>query len=67
MLNFIITLFLIFAPNHDFHTSWMNMTYNEESKEFEESEESEEFENGLGPNSSDSSENLSPTNLILSF
>jgi len=35
MLNFIITLFLILAPNHDFHTSWMNMTYNEESKEFE--------------------------------
>jgi len=26
---------LTLLPNHDFHTSWMNFTYNEKQKEFE--------------------------------
>jgi hypothetical protein len=35
MLNFILALILLLAPQHDFHTSWMNMTYDEDSKSFE--------------------------------
>lgn len=32
----VILLSLLFlAPSHDFHTSWMNMTYMEKNKEFE--------------------------------
>lgn len=35
MLNLLFSLLLLLAPTHDFHTSWMNMTYNEDSKLFE--------------------------------
>lgn len=35
MLNLLITLLVSLAPQHDFHTSWMNMTYNENSKNFD--------------------------------
>ena len=35
MLNLILSLIFSLTPQHDFHTSWMNMTYNEKSKEFE--------------------------------
>jgi hypothetical protein len=35
MINLILSILFTLAPQHDFHTSWMNMTYNEESKEFE--------------------------------
>ena len=35
MLNLILPFLLTLAPQHDFHTSWMNMTYNEKNKEFD--------------------------------
>ncbi|MDA8886567.1 hypothetical protein OAD66_07535 [Bacteroidia bacterium] len=35
MLNLILYIFFTLIPQHDFHTSWMNMTYNEKNKEFE--------------------------------
>jgi hypothetical protein len=35
MLNLILSFLITLAPNHDFHTSWMNMTYDEKNKEFE--------------------------------
>jgi len=35
MLKLLICLLLTLAPQHDFHTSWMNMTYDEKSKEFD--------------------------------
>ncbi len=36
VLIYIISFLLsLAAPQHDFHTSWMNMTYNEKSKAFE--------------------------------
>jgi hypothetical protein len=35
MLNLILPFLLTLAPQHDFHTSWMNMTYDEKNKEFE--------------------------------
>ncbi len=36
MINLILSILLsILAPQHDFHTSWMNMTYNEDKKVFE--------------------------------
>jgi hypothetical protein len=35
MLAIIISIFSLLAPTHDFHTSWMNMTYDEKNKEFD--------------------------------
>jgi hypothetical protein len=35
MLNLILSFLITLAPTHDFHTSWMNMTYDEKNKEFE--------------------------------
>jgi hypothetical protein len=35
MLNLILSFLITLAPNHDFHTSWMNMTYDEKNKEFD--------------------------------
>ena len=35
MLNLILYILLLLTPSHDFHTSWMNMTYMEDSKHFE--------------------------------
>ena len=35
LANLLISFLITLAPTHDFHTSWMNMTYDEESKEFE--------------------------------
>ena len=34
VLDIILLFVYLFAPSHDFHTSWMNMTYNEDKKEF---------------------------------
>ncbi len=34
MTNYIILILLLIRPTHDFHTSWMNITYDEETKEF---------------------------------
>ena len=33
MINYIILILLLIRPTHDFHTSWMNITYDEETKE----------------------------------
>jgi hypothetical protein len=36
MLNYLfLSILSLLAPTHDFHTSWMNMTYDEKNKEFE--------------------------------
>jgi hypothetical protein len=35
MINLILSILFTLAPQHDFHTSWMNMTYDEKNKEFE--------------------------------
>ena len=35
MINLILSIVLLLSPTHDFHTSWMNMTYDEKSKEFD--------------------------------
>ena len=36
MMNIFLSILLsILAPQHDFHTSWMNMTYKEKNKEFD--------------------------------
>ncbi|MBT6235569.1 hypothetical protein N9J89_00430 [Bacteroidia bacterium] len=35
MINFLLTFVSIIAPLHDFHTSWMNMTYDEGAKAFD--------------------------------
>ncbi|PCJ66849.1 MAG: hypothetical protein COA58_05200 [Bacteroidetes bacterium] len=34
MLHLILSILLTLTPNHDFHTSWMNLTYDESKKEF---------------------------------
>ena len=36
MFHFIVSLlFYILVPQHDFHTSWMNLTFNEKNNQFE--------------------------------
>jgi hypothetical protein len=35
MINLILSILFTLTPQHDFHTSWMNMTYDEKNKEFE--------------------------------
>ena len=34
MINYIILILLLIQPTHDFHTSWMNITYDEGTKAF---------------------------------
>ena len=34
MINYIVLLLLLIRPTHDFHTSWMNITYEEKTKTF---------------------------------
>ncbi len=35
MINLILSILFTLTPQHDFHTSWMNMTYDEKNKEFD--------------------------------
>jgi hypothetical protein len=35
MINLILSILFTLAPQHDFHTSWMNMTYDEKNKKFD--------------------------------
>lgn len=34
MINYIVLILLLIRPTHDFHTSWMNITYEEKTKTF---------------------------------
>ncbi len=34
MINYIVLLLLLIRPTHDFHTSWMNITYEDKTKTF---------------------------------
>lgn len=35
MLSVLVSLVLLISPGHDFHTSWMNLTFNEDVNRFE--------------------------------
>jgi len=35
MLSILVSFILLLLPEHDFHTSWMNLTYQNDSKKFE--------------------------------
>ena len=34
MINYIVLILFLFRPTHDFHTSWLNITYDKVKKEF---------------------------------
>jgi hypothetical protein len=66
LANILIILLFLLSPQHDSHTSWMNMTYNEKNKEFDVTwrTDTEHLEGAIAHRTNDPNFHLSDTTLV---